>query len=42
MVMTIGNGLDYQSSNPEQDCPHFTKTLGKGMNSTILSPDMSK
>ena len=42
MVIVIGNGHSNQSSNPGWRCLHFTNTLGKGMNPTILPSIMGK
>ena len=43
MVINIGNGHSYASSNPGQDCiSHSANTLEKGMNPIILSSAMGK
>ena len=43
MVIVVGNGHGYTSSNPGPDCiSHHTNTLGKGMNPIILPPAMGK
>ena len=47
VVIVVGNGHGDTSSNPGRDWLHFTNThstntLGKGMNSSILTPAMGK
>ena len=44
MVIIVGSGLGYPSSNPGRGFMHFTLTNihVKGMNQTILLPAMGK
>ena len=44
MVIVVGNGHGYTSSNSGQDIAfsHSTNTLGKGLNPIILPPAMGK